>query len=1483
MWHVFLLLSFFQAICFFNASATIFFLLSAFHTTNNDFSIDTPGVISRVSYLFRGHNNLIQGFNTFLPPGYRIECSMDPSDPNPIRVTTPRGSTSRPEPPAMYDARWRPGYPQESRQTDPQQSPIQQIAPERYPNSSYIGGRNGPPGEGPNGAPINQAPEGPADGQQAGAVENRRPGDPVEFNYAISYVNKIKTRFANQPDIYNSFLEILQTYHRDQLRINEVYVQVTQLFKDAPDLLDDFKQFLPDMSQQQAAASQQAGIPHQQPGQPSMHHPGNNIPPPQQHMAPPSDNVRLPPVGNFSPPSIGSAGPPGPGQLGPPGPPSVGMAPPPAQSTPSGRGKKRNSNANVNENILYQQQQQLSQVSQQHMGGAFDMGNVQVSNTRGTANPKKSRIRDDDPPSPNLVPAIPEALDNHGEVDNHELMEEITFFDKAKRFIANKQTYNEFLKVLNLFSQRVIDKGLLVERVEGFLGGNRELMNWFKDFIRYDGKPLHIENIPYKKHLLELSLCRSYGRSYRLLPKSEPYMPCSGRDEMCWEVLNDEWVGHPVWASEEAGFVAHRKNQYEEIMHRVEEERHEYDYYIEANLRSIQTLETLASRIANMPPEEKAVFKLPSDLGHTSTIYEKVLKKIYGEPRYHEVVDALRETPAVAVPIVLRRMKQKDEEWKRAHREWNKVWRDTEQKVFYKSLDHRGLTFKQTDKKYLTTRQLVSEITTVKTEQSNKKISPLQANPKEQLLYNVKDYSVLMDLLRIVMCFLSHTGTYSSNDRERMELFFKSFLKLFFSVPEGMIQFPDDEETEEKSEVKPDEDVDMKDVNGTSTANGSLTNGVASNGSKKRSLEPVTHMLRDILKKSKQAKRFRDDPQNAEDEEEPEEEEEDPIERTGNLWMKHQSSTMSLFEERRRDSYNLFANNTVYVFLRLIIILYERLEEVKSYESVVSDEIANSRNVQFAIDLDLYDHRMSDMGLSFESKDCYGQLLSLIERVIEGDLDHQWYEESIRQAYRNRAYKLYTVDKVAQAIVKHLHNIISDVKSSDVLVLWENDRCNPLTSTKDQILYRMRVKSVLGPDENLFRVEWNDKNQAVMIQYLSNEDVTLKRARDEEEEWNYYLTSYLMSGPTEGVPTDKVRLPFLQRNLVDESFAESDAAGSDNPKSDNLEGSSSGAPDGDFIDSIEQGLAARISLPTYKMFFEPGTSDYFSRKVGVTSNTTTKKAEEKRSSRWNDLVEGSTGWKKDLDDTQVAELEARYNSWKNDKPTASILFESVVSSAPSETTSDRPATESLQPAINKDNDVTMSDLSMQSASSGVSDLTKSVIEHENPNSVAASSDPQLDLENTTANANSTTTIANPSSSIQDADKTVDESDVTKKDITIPEPQPAVDKIEPKHKSEEPKSETSNSVEVSSTTVPERKDLGSGLAKLAGADSLPPKPGSSLPHTLHANKNDPKPESFGSVKEKSKDNMKEAAEAKPETTNEGNKESQNVDGEKKPSE
>ena len=40
-------------------------------------SIDIPGVIERVLHLFNGNRELILDFNSFLPPGYKIEYDGD--------------------------------------------------------------------------------------------------------------------------------------------------------------------------------------------------------------------------------------------------------------------------------------------------------------------------------------------------------------------------------------------------------------------------------------------------------------------------------------------------------------------------------------------------------------------------------------------------------------------------------------------------------------------------------------------------------------------------------------------------------------------------------------------------------------------------------------------------------------------------------------------------------------------------------------------------------------------------------------------------------------------------------------------------------------------------------------------------------------------------------------------------------------------------------------------------------------------------------------------------------------------------------------------------------------------------------------------------------------------------------------------------------------------------------------------------------------
>lgn len=112
-------------------------------------------------------------------------------------------------------------------------------------------------------------------------------------------------------------------------------------------------------------------------------------------------------------------------------------------------------------------------------------------------------------------------------------------------------------------------------------------------------------------------------------------------------------------------------------MYNSEQERHWYSFQIESNLRAIAHFEPIAARIVRMDVDERLAFRLEEGMGGSSpSIYERVVKKVYGRDQGNEILQALYDNPTIAVPIVLARLKQKDEEWKRALREWNKVWRE---------------------------------------------------------------------------------------------------------------------------------------------------------------------------------------------------------------------------------------------------------------------------------------------------------------------------------------------------------------------------------------------------------------------------------------------------------------------------------------------------------------------------------------------------------------------------------------------------------------------------------------------------------------------------------------------------------------------------------------------------------------------------------------------------------------------------------------
>ena len=159
-------------------------------------SIDTPGVIRRVSRLFgHAHTELILQFNTFLPLGYKIDAA-DLNDPAHPACCQEAGS------PAVQAT----------------------VAAAQLPT--------------PKQRPV------PAKAQRP------RQTAQIDFNTAIRFVNVVKAAYPGD-DTYRRFLAILQSY-RATATIQDVHSQVQELFADRPDLCAEFEKFLPESAELEA-------------------------------------------------------------------------------------------------------------------------------------------------------------------------------------------------------------------------------------------------------------------------------------------------------------------------------------------------------------------------------------------------------------------------------------------------------------------------------------------------------------------------------------------------------------------------------------------------------------------------------------------------------------------------------------------------------------------------------------------------------------------------------------------------------------------------------------------------------------------------------------------------------------------------------------------------------------------------------------------------------------------------------------------------------------------------------------------------------------------------------------------------------------------------------------------------------------------------------------------------------------------------------
>ncbi|EEC78333.1 hypothetical protein OsI_18074 [Oryza sativa Indica Group] len=528
---------------------------------------------------------------------------------------------------------------------------------------------------------------------------------PVDFMEAINFVNKIKARFQQEDHVYKSFLGILNMYRLHNKSIQDVYGEVAALFRDYPDLLEEFKHFLPDTSTAPEPVTVPRGVSSRHDDRGPLMPSARNAQIIKRERAYPSTVDR-----DFS------------------------IDRPDPEDDPHRRrvDKGRDGKVDRSRKDYETDVKDVEYDSKDLDGGqrkrklARKMDGALADTQQGGVSTSTSPYDDKD--------ALKSAY-----------TKEFRFCEKVKDKLE-PEAYQEFLKCLHIYSQEIITRSELKNLVNDILQHYPDLMNGFNDFLEQcENIDAFLEGVFNKRQTsqivkivekgsalnskegathkattfsskdkynlckpiseLDLSNCQRCTPSYRLLPKNYPMPPASCRTDLGASVLNDLWVS-VTSGSEDYSFKHMRKNQYEESLFRCEDDRFELDMLLESVIVAIKRVEELIEKMQDYSIIPDSPIRIDE---HWTPLNLRCIERLYGDHGL-DVMDVLRQNASVALPVILTRLKQKQEEWSSAGPDFNKVWAEIYAKNYHKSVDHRSFYFKQQDTKNLSTKALLAAI-----------------------------------------------------------------------------------------------------------------------------------------------------------------------------------------------------------------------------------------------------------------------------------------------------------------------------------------------------------------------------------------------------------------------------------------------------------------------------------------------------------------------------------------------------------------------------------------------------------------------------------------------------------------------------------------------------------------------------------------------------------------------------------------------------
>lgn len=564
--------------------------------------------------------------------------------------------------------------------------------------------------------------------QPAVAAQQQQGGQqpPLEFDHAINYVTTIKKRFSSEPETYKKFLEILHTYQKEQRGIKEVLDEVSLLFEDHPDLLKEFTYFLPDAVQAQAKAQLDQAAKES-----------------EARKAARSSKEAITQIarGMQRPEAAASRG-------------QAALPPPRVPNYPTGQTQIAVPFAPFGA-TQGRTEEREEEIQRKAHFGFVSFAPVNPPK-RGELNPSQAVAKLGRPTNMPLIP-------------KHANTSEGAFFLRAKKHLNRKELapdkpagsrrhtpYTEFLKCLHLFAAGVVNKEELVLLMKGLFmhghapktganagggvsnptvaGDAHTLVREFEDLLIGRG-PYADQETNFKDKSkygslrtrdFDYSTCEKPTPSYRTYPSDYPqslFITNPGETEMDASVLNGDVVcvgverssrKHMTSSPEDYDAVRMRRNAYEEVLFRIEDERYEVDMAIERNNQAMRQVEPFAEEVSTLRQNEE---KDGQPIGRLQwqpkryamdTIPINAIGRIYGE-HGDEVLQHLVRNPLVVLPTVYQRLRQKDSEWRKAKLELRARWNTLYEENYEGSTDYLCYFYRKELERSFTAHHLLDE------------------------------------------------------------------------------------------------------------------------------------------------------------------------------------------------------------------------------------------------------------------------------------------------------------------------------------------------------------------------------------------------------------------------------------------------------------------------------------------------------------------------------------------------------------------------------------------------------------------------------------------------------------------------------------------------------------------------------------------------------------------------------------------------------